>query len=75
MSSPSLPGEPERAIEYEWDGARLRERRVSRSFDGRLAALALLDGGRRVVVAEVERPGHSRVHLLEASALWGEGSR
>jgi len=75
VSSPSLPGEPDRVIEYEWDGSRLRERRVSRDFDGRLAALALLEGGRRVAVAEVDRPGHSRVHLLEASAFWLGGSR
>ena len=73
-SSPSLPGEPDRVLEFRWNGSTLRSERQSRPFDGRIAALALLDRGRRVVVATVDRPGHTWLQILDRTDLWLEES-
>ena len=69
VSSLALPGEPDHVQEYYWDGQYLREARRSREFSGRLAALALLPGDGRFVVAETDLSG-SVVHILRDEDLW-----
>ncbi len=73
VSSPALPGEPDHVQEYYWDGHDLQERRRSREFNGRLAALALLPGDGRFAVAETDSSG-SVVHILRDEDLWLEAA-
>jgi len=73
VSSLALPGEPDHVQEYYWDGQYLREARRSREFSGRLAALALLPGDGRFVVAETDLSG-SVVHILRDEDLWLEAA-
>jgi hypothetical protein len=71
VSSPSLPGQPDRILEYRFREGRLVAARRSHEFAGRIAAAVRIETGRDLVaVAVVDRPGHSRLHLLAEDDLW-----
>ena len=72
VSAPAVPGEPDRLLEYAWDGVGLRSRRASRAFEGRIAAVVPHAG--EMVIAVVDRPRHTRLFLLGAEELWEEGA-
>jgi hypothetical protein len=70
-SSPSLPGEPDRILEFRWRDGRLGPGRRSHEFAGRIAAVAWVESGRDLVaVAVIDRPGHTLLHLGSQDDLW-----
>jgi len=71
VSSPSLPGEPDRILEFLWREGRLSPGRQGMAAPGRIAAAVRLDAGRdRLAIATVDRPGHSRVDPVPEEDLW-----
>lgn len=72
VSAAAPPGDPDRLIEYGWDGTSLTERRRSREFDGRVVAVGFRGG--TAIVAVVDWPGHTRLFFLSESELWAAGS-
>jgi len=71
VSSPSLPGEPDRMLEYRLRDRRLVAGRRSREFMGRLTAVAWIEAGRDLVaIAVCDRPRHSQIHLVPEDDLW-----
>jgi hypothetical protein len=70
VSAPVLPGEPDRILEYEWDGIRFRAGRRSVPFPGRVSAALRVDA--RMVVAVAEPMGMSRLYFVDLDELWEE---
>jgi len=71
VSSPSLPGQPDRILEYRFRDRRLVAGRRSREFMGRLTAVARIEAGRDLVaIAVCDRPRHSQIHLVPEDDLW-----
>lgn len=74
-SAPAMPGEPGRVLELRWSARRFAPARRSVEIPGRVVAFARLTARREaVVVAAIDRPGHSEVRVLPEAAFWEEAA-